>query len=1283
MKPRLISIAKKTGYVAAGLIITAAMLVAASRTLTPYLDARRGAIELWASDLFQRPIRIDNARVSWFQYQPGVALHNVSLLDAKTGEPVLQVRTVNVFFSIPKSLWQWKPVLSGILVSGTDLVIHQGKAGEFAVQGFPSLGGYDKEPFKAESKILDMLGWLTVQPFMILRDIDVRYTGITGQKRLITLNNLRIQNDESHHSVVGQAILHQDISTEVVVKASWDGVEPDLQKITGKLYINVSGMSLAQWFNDRSWNGWSIKKGLVSSKLWMFWRNGGFQRIQSTFEMLDIDMYSATKKTTQHVNRLSGDVGWKKEGENQIIAGDDILIDGTSRLWPVTSFYLKLAPDANAQLTPVIMNIGYIDLRDVRTMLEASPSFLPDNLMKAAASLKLAGSLENISASFSGDYAHLQPSIIQGGFTDIQVKPWQHIPGVKNLSGTFIWNGDNGSINLQSKELELRDDDIFGQPVMLDQLMGSVLWTHTPNKEWQLNFKSVQALNRDIALTLNGSLMASPSMQLNADLAANFTVRHVVNIMHYLPTKSFAPDLNQWLSHAFLAGDVESGSLILRGKLADFPFDKGNGDFVITGALNNINLHYAPEWPDLNNIVGKIKFSDHQILIDIDHAQILDVAVGKIQGSIPNIGSSGPSILTVTTTPIHTDFTEGMKVVHQSPLEKTIGKMFKNVSLSGPIDITLGLSVPLENPDNTKVKGEINIIKSSLKLVPWRLQIDKLNGKLDFTEDAINAPVINGELFAKPLLLTIASKSVGGHSRVVATIKNEIDLHDIETWLKMSFAAEASGTTALTTSLELALDQPINVHLQSDLTGITLNLPEQYAKSANEKRTLTADMTIVENAPLKLKFDYEKLLGAALILDRVHDKFVLQAADIKLGGGDAVWPKDKGLYVTGSLPLLNDDKIKNYLAMSGASHSSHLPIKMIDVTINQLIIYGIKLTDVKLQLVPENKSWTVTISCPEVAGKISIPLDFTAAATLVADLQHINLDALTQKNAGAMDISANSLPSIKFSADSLVFGGSRLGSVSFNTIPSKRGLLISNFSIRSNELNLQASGDWVQSGKSNTTQLHGKATSKSVSVLLSNLGFNARNFVSSSGKLEFDLSWSSAPYGLSLQNMSGDAALDMGQGRIVEIGESSNAKMDLGRMLNLFSLQSIPRRLSFDFSDVFSKGYSFDSLRGDYKFNNGNASTSNMRFDGPIARIEIHGRIGMTKKDFDLVLSVTPYVTSSIPIAATLITGQPVIGIAAWAVNKMIGGEVSKVITYYYSVAGSWSNPTWNAIQKR
>ena len=1282
MRPIIGSIAKKAGYVFAALVIVAAILVVISRLMTPYVDARRGELEAMAGEILGTPITIEKASVSWFQYQPGVALHNVTILDKGSKDPVLQIRTVNTFISIPQSIWQRKLVISGLMVSGAELVVRQSSSGEFVVQGFPALGGYNNEPFKNESKIIDVFAWLSMQPLLILRDIDVRYTGVTGTKHFVTLYNLRLENSATQHLVLGKAILHQDISTELSLAGRWEGVVSDPQNINGKVYVNLSGMSLAQWAQGLVWNAWEIRKGLVSAKVWATWRAGGFQQVQGSFQLFNVDLYSGTDKSIRRINRLSGDVGWKKQGNDQVIAGDDILIDWSSRLWPVTSFYVKLSPDSKQRFAPVIMNFGYFDLADIRAILASSPKFLPDAIIKTVNDLNLSGNLENISISFPGDAGNLMPVMVQGQFNHLSFQSAHGMPDVANLSGAFVWKEMEGSLSLHSRQTVIKYPSIFDHEILLEQLTGDVIWLRSENGEWKFTFKSIGALNSDVAVNMSGQLILPSSLKPTVDLAANFTLHNIAHLKNYLPAKVLSKELAEWLGSAFLAGNAPSGSILLRGALADFPFDHDDGRFTATTAVSNVQLHYAPDWPDLKNIAAKVQFIGRNIIIDVDKTQMMGIDIGKVHGEIPDLGTDKPVVLSINGTPIKTDFTAGMNFLHQSPLEKTIGRMLRDVELTGPIELTLALTIPLEHADDTEVKGVIKIDNSTMRLTPWNLSINRLAGNVNFTEKIIDAPALQGELFDKPLRLDLSTKSKSATQSIVqATVTNVMDLNDIESWLKIPFAKVAKGSTNVTTIVDLAVDQPVEIHIETNLTGIALDLPKQYAKIPDEIRNFTADITVSEKQPLKLKLNYADLLNAALILDRAQDSFNLQSVNLRLGKGVAEWPQGKGLYITGTLHELNADKIKSYLNMSGDKNTTGLQLKLIDVVIDAVNYSGITLTKARVQLSPSANYWVVTITSPEVAGKIEVPINFVSAATLTANLQRINLDALTSGKSGGLAIEAKSLPTIKFTANSITYGKSSLGNVSFNTSPSANGLVIQSFAVRSSNMNMQASGDWIQSAKGDATRLHGKASSMNVSAFLNDLGFNVHNFVSSNGNLDFDLNWSSSPLSLSLDTMNGQASLDMGKGRIVEVSQASDAKMDFGRMLNLFSLQSIPRRLSLDFSDVFMKGYSFDTLKADFKFTRGDASTSNMRFDGTLARVEIRGKIGLARKDFDLILSVTPYVTSSIPVAATLITGQPVIGLAAWAVNKMISGEVSKVATYYYSVTGSWVDPVWNTIK--
>src|SRR5207249_2577663 len=142
-----------------------------------------------------------------------------------------------------------------------------------------------------------------------------------------------------------------------------------------------------------------------------------------------------------------------------------------------------------------------------------------------------------------------------------------------------------------------------------------------------------------------------------------------------------------------------AGEAILKGPLSDFPFDQGNGSFSVSGIVSNIDLQYAPDFPMLKKVNGKIVFSGRQMTVDIDQEEILDIPINKVHGIIASMGGDKPEILEVSSSDIQTNFREGIRFVQSSPLNATIGKMFTGIDMNGPITLKLGLTVPLEDAE--------------------------------------------------------------------------------------------------------------------------------------------------------------------------------------------------------------------------------------------------------------------------------------------------------------------------------------------------------------------------------------------------------------------------------------------------------------------------------------------------------------------------------------------------------------------------------------------------------
>lgn len=1280
---------KKIAYVLIAVIVFLAIMVTITRLLTPALNSHRQEVETWSSAFLNRPVKIQQLHVSWYRYQPEVTLSQVTILSKDTQLPVLQIQEVGISFSLIKSLWKREFIADRIRIAGTDINVYQNKNGDFNVQGFPVIAGFSGEPFQQESKLVDAMSWLSQKPHISLHNIDVRYTGWKGEKRFLTLYDLNLKNAGNQHTISGKAILHQSVPTEMTVGIRWIGHEFDLKTINANIYLYISGLSLSQWLQAYSWQGWQIKQGIGSAKVWLTWHDGAFQKAQTTFQLYAVDLFAEADQSIHQLNRLSGHIGWRRQGDLHIVAGDDLLIDLPGKFWPVNHFHAEFQQQTTDQASTdkkwvlKILNIGYLDLSDVQSFLLPFKNALSAELQKLIGGLKPSGGIENLAMTFSpsGEY---QKTEVKLNLADVNFLSYQGIPAVKNLSGTLKWDGEKGKFLLNSDRIEINDQTHFFSPMIFDQLLGEIDWKHDDKNTstWLIDILSLQVLNNDGAANLKGTLILPQTEAASLDLNAHFTLHKVKNINRYLPLRSFDTDLVTWLQHAFLSGEVTSGEAIIKGRTSDFPFDKENGTFFVSGKIDNLDLHYAPSWPNLKNINATLTFSGRQMIAEINEARLMDIPIKKVRGVIPYLGEDHPQILEIKSESITSDFSKALKFVQSSPLKKTIGKMFADVDLEGALELDLGLTVPLANLDAIAVSVDITMHDAHMLVVPWRLELSHLNGKLHATEKNAEADRIQGELFDHPFQLSLSTLKQANHASIIrAHFATQVEMNDLENWLALPITKTVQGTTDVTGTVDLSLDQPVVVGLQSKLVGLTINLPDQYAKKAEVSRDFSTTVFIANHQPLRIKFNYGSEVGAALVLNRQGKHFNWVSAVLSLGNLQTPeWAKTPGLYIVGQFDELNWNSVKHYLSQS-SDNLLPMPLRQIDVQTKILSILGQQLSKVRLQLMPGEGEWKVDISSPEVQGQINVPIPFNSEGEVNAQFQRINLNTPKVINKAVKQsdplFDVKSLPSISFVANNVSYNRIPLGKVIFKTAPSSEGLVIQSLRLTSPRLDLQASGTWQAA---NITQLQGVATSSQVSELINSLGVNASNLIFSNGKLTFALAWNDAPYAPSLSGLTGKVNLELGKGRIVDVGQTNGAKMDLGRMLSIFSLQTIPRRLSFDFSDVFQKGYSFDFVKGDFTFQDNSAYTHNLRFDGPVARVDIDGRIGLKNKDYDFILNVTPYVTSSIPVAATILTGNPVVGLAAMAVNTVISSGVSKVTTYYYAVKGPWDNPSWQSI---
>lgn len=1280
LKQWLINKLKKLGLLLAILIIIMAMVTSLIRMATPLLNRYHHDFESWASDILHMPVKIQKVRVGWYYYQPVITFVQATILNNESKQPILQIQKVRVIFSIPASIWHRQPILSAFQVSGTKLNIFQNAKDELSMRGFPVLARETPQTaYEKETQFSAVLGWLVKAEHLILHDIDVHYVGKSKKERHFTLYDLNVLNQNAKHHIYGKAILHQELPTKVQITIDWQGDSQNLATISGDVYLNIAGLSVAQWLKDMSWHDWRLQSGLARAKVWLSWQAGKLQRWQTNVQAYDLGLYQQIQKKPLKIARLSGQFGWRQLADHAEVAGKDVLIDWPNRLWPTNHFLFSYQMLANGQFQPRQLNIGILDLQEIDNLLPYASNILATDTITRITRVLKAGYLQDFNLTFPANNQDWQQSKVSTHFNYLYTDAYDKLPAIENLSGAIKWDGKAGEISLMSEDTNFSAADYFPQSLTLKALTGKILISRNNLKQWLLSTEMLTLKNDEIEANLAGNILIPRDLLPIVDLKAQCKVGNMARLSAYLPTKLFAPDLQSWLQQAFNAGEVPEANIEVHGALANFPFDQKPGAFTVLAKVKDAELHYAPGWPRLKAMNGTVNFHNRSMQVALDSASLQGLTINDITANIPYLGSEKQAKLVLHAKPFTLDLERGLQFIKQSPLQATLGKTFAYLVPRGQGQFQLQLTIPLLKPESTQVLASINLQKARVDLPNANLQITDVDGALQFTEQSIKGDKITGKIFSEPVTINVKSTNKKG-LHIESKFLTSINIPTFAKWLKAPITNLVSGKTSLQGRVNFTPDQPLTIDLTSDLVGVKVDLPLHLDKLAPVASRFAAHIILDEQAPLKMQLAYGKLVKAALTFSDKSDDLALESCVLNLGQGEAAWSKEPGLYITGSVDKIDWQTIQP-LVNAPPSNSTMLPtLKNIDMEFGQVTIGSFNLNDVDLSLTPKNQHWYVDIDADELAGQMVIPFSLTKDQEININLSRLKINTDKTGQALASKFSVKSLPAIQFTTDELIFNDKSIGKVKLLTEPNRTGLAIQELQISSARMNLEADGTWVQQGDQQYTDLQGKVNSKQLNELLRSFKIDIHNFIANQGSLNFDLSWQGAPYEADLGNLNGDVSLNIGKGRIIDVGKETDAKMGIGRMLSLFSFQTIPRRLSLDFSDLFQKGYSFDSIKGNYHFFKGDALTQDMRIDGPVAKVKISGRIGFVAKDFDLNLKVTPYVTESIPVAAAVITGQPLIGVAAWAVNKVIGSQVSKVTTYVYHVAGPWDNPRWESV---
>ena len=262
---------------------------------------------------------------------------------------------------------------------------------------------------------------------------------------------------------------------------------------------------------------------------------------------------------------------------------------------------------------------------------------------------------------------------------------------------------------------------------------------------------------------------------------------------------------------------------------------------------------------------------------------------------------------------------------------------------------------------------------------------------------------------------------------------------------------------------------------------------------------------------------------------------------------------------------------------------------------------------------------------------------------------------------------ATQLPALDIVVDNFQYGAHPWGKLEIKATQQDRDWRIEQLRVTHVEGVLSVDGVWQTGLATPRTQLNVQWGTVDVGKTLARLGYpdGVRRGIAELGGT---LSWNGGPQQIDYASLTGKLALRAVKGQFVKM------EPGIGKLLGILSLQSLPRRLTLDFRDVFSDGFAFDEILGEVKVEQGLASSEKFFIGGPSARVLLNGSVDLNRETQNLQVKVSPHISDSVSLASALL-GGPIAALAAFVAQKLFKDPLDELTSFRYTITGNWADP--------
>lgn len=1240
-------------YATASSIVLVALIFLSAHLGLDLLLKQRQRLEDFLERAVGYQVHFEKVDAWWEGAQPVIVFKNVDILSPETKSRVVNIKEFRLSLAILKSLFKRQLMMGPVFLKEINILE------ELKNEGDP------QENFKS------YLSWILLQPQIVLKDIHFKCYYL-NKHRQVYLPEFQIVNSADTHYAYGSLVLTDEPSFNIQFNLKLKGHANALDNMRGTFYLAGEKLELNPWISGKAFENFSGQNGTASFKLWGKFNKKHILALHLLFQLNDFRL-NASKAKSLNIQHASGNLLWRREKRGGwTFSGTDVRFKTDKYRWKPLQFAYHVNPKQDKK----IFWLNKLNLKGINYFFEFFD--IQKQVQSYWGDLSPVGSINNFILNIKGNKFQKENLSFGGELKDLALKPYKNIPAFSHLSTVFWVEPEKGYINIDSTDFKFYLSQLYNHPIRLDHLKANVGF-YQKNKEIVFYIPKVLVETDGLELESSAQLKFLTNKQAPyIDLNVTVLKAEPSKLFSFAPTKILNESLSSWLQQALekASGKIKA-QMKLEGDLSDFPFKTDKGQFYVSAQMSNFAFNYAQGYPGMTHAEGKALFDSNHVEIELTDANIMGIRSNKVKADIRPFGKN--PILRVDGY-AYGDASQGFNFLYHSPLAGIFEKRMTGFGLSGPMDVHLKLLIPLSDSNvKTEVWGKASLENNILSHPKWGVKISDLTGELIFTESQLMADNLLGEWVDRPVKISIGTHQLNQNENIITIkAKSSIDLSHLSKYYSFYLPPFIHGETDIEASVKTssAKQEPATVTFSSDLKGISIDMPQWLNKPANTLWPSTVGLQLAsDNQDAQVNIDLNKDIKA-LLQFKTEPNFTFDKMSISLGSAE--FPRlQEGIFLSAKLDTFDwkawQDFYKKYFEKSNDDAGTILKrLARMDLNFDRLSFAKQDYSPIHLVVTQKPDAWNIVSSSKNLNGEISYPKNYPSTP-LELNLNYINI---LKKKEDDNNLTPKAVPSLIFSARELQYGDRNFGEVKFTTIPQGNGVKIKDIKISNPSMALQSQAEWTEEGKQQYTQMKGSLVSINIKKLLGLWDIHS-DINAQETRADFNLSWKDSLFNPSFGSLKGVFELSMRQGEIQDLGNSAAIKLGLGRIITLLSVESITKRLSLNFSDLKGNGYAFEKMHGNFKATNGNLITDDTQFHGIVAHIDLMGRIGVIKKDYDLELRVTPHLTSSLPIIAT-IAGGPwglVAGAATWVVNKVVAKEVNKVVSYDYHMYGPWSAP--------